>query len=182
MLTLRSKSLVRSYYPAGETAEMRYGLFESIREYALEKLNGLPEVRAAKERHSKYFVGLGGRLSAGAEGSAALLDALELERENLNTVFQRALEDEDYNAQALSAVLALDPLVALRGPFRLHIAMLDAGLSTLGDLESPTRALGLEARGRARISRGEGEEAEHGVRDALRCPAVRENFASVPSQ
>ncbi|MBS1149398.1 MAG: Serine/threonine kinase family protein [Myxococcaceae bacterium] len=159
VLTLRSKSLVRSYFPPGGSGEMRYGLFESIREYALEKLQALPEARAAKDRHTKYFTALGGRLSAGAEGSAALLDALELERENLNSVFQRALEDEDYNSQALSAVLALDPLLALRGPFRLHIAMLDAGIAKLGETESAKRTLGLEARGRARISRGEGDEA-----------------------
>jgi tetratricopeptide (TPR) repeat protein len=159
VLTLRSKSLVRSYFPPGGSGEMRYGLFESIREYALEKLEELPEVIAAKERHTRYFIALGGRLSSGAEGSAALLDALELERENLNSVFQRALEDEDYNSKALSAVLALDPLLALRGPFRLHIAMLDAGLAKLGEAESAKRTLGLEARGRARISRGEGDEA-----------------------
>ena len=159
VLTLRSKSLVRSYFPPGGSGEMRYGLFESIREYALEKLQALPEEAAAKARHLRYFIALGGRLSAGAEGNAALLDALELERENLNSVFQRALEDEDYNSNALSAVLALDPLLALRGPFRLHIAMLDAGLAKLGETESPKRTLGLEARGRARISRGETEAA-----------------------
>ena len=159
VLTLRSKSLIRSYFPPGRGAEMRYGLFESIREYALEKLQGLPEEQPAKERHTRYFLALGDHLSAGAEGSAALLDALELERENLNAVFQRSLEDENYNPHALSAVLALDPLLALRGPFQLHLAMLDAGLAKLGQTPSACRTLGLEARGKARISRGEGDEA-----------------------
>ena len=78
VLTLRSKSLVRSYYPASGSGEMRYGLFESIREYALEKLNVLPEAASARVRHTRFFIALGGRLSAGAEGSGALLDALEL--------------------------------------------------------------------------------------------------------
>ncbi len=163
VMTLRSKSLVRSYFPPGGSGEMRYGLFESIREYALEKLQAMPEAAGAKAQHMKYFISLGGRLSAGAEGSAALLDALELERENLNAVFQRALDDDDYNSQALSAVLALDPLLALRGPFRLHIAMLDAGLMKLGETESVKRVLGLEARGRARISRGEADEAARDI-------------------
>ena len=163
VLTLRSKSLVRSYFPPGGSGEMRYGLFESIREYALEKLQAMPECAKAKERHSRFFLALGGRLSAGAEGSAALLDALELERENLNAVFQRALDDEDYNPQALRAVLALDPLLALRGPFRLHLAMLDAGLAKLGEGDPIKRTLGLEARGRARISRGGGPEAARDI-------------------
>lgn len=167
VLTLRSKSLVRSYFPAGGSGEMRYGLYESIREFALEKLQGLPEHAAARDRHTHYFTALGGRLSAGAEGSGALLDALELERENLNSVFQRALEDEDYNSQALSAVLALDPLLALRGPFRLHIAMLDAAIMKLGDTESVKRVLGLEARGRARISRHVLDEATADIKAML---------------
>ncbi len=163
VLTLRSKSLVRSYFPPGGSGEMRYGLFESIREYALEKLQAMPELAAAKDRHARFFTALGGRLSAGAEGNAALLDALELERENLNSVFQRALDGEDYNSLALTAVLALDPLLALRGPFRLHIAMLDAGLAKLGEEASVKRMLGLEARGRARASRGDYDQAEHDI-------------------
>lgn len=178
VLTLRSKSLVRSYFPPGGSGEMRYGLFESIREFAHEKLQALPEAAPAKERHARFFTSLGGRLSAGAEGSATLLDALELERENLNAVFQRALDTEHRNSRALSAVLALDPLLALRGPFRLHLAMLDAALAKLGEADSVKRTLGLEARGRARMARGRVVEAAEDL-EAMLALARKEGAVDV---
>ncbi len=160
LLTLRSKSLVRSYYAPGSSGENRYGLFESIREYAGEKLAAsAPLAAGARERHARFYVALGGRLSAGAEGSASLLDALELERENLNAVFQRAVEGASTGSRALRATLALDPLLALRGPFRVHLMMLEAALEKLGGDDPVLRALGLEARARAFTARGRIPEA-----------------------
>ncbi|MFT3842448.1 MAG: protein kinase [Myxococcaceae bacterium] len=167
LLTLRSKSLVRSYYAPGSAGENRYGLLESIREYAHEKLVASGQLAAARERHARFYIALGGRLSAGAEGSAALLDALELERENLNSVFQRGVENGGKGPRALRAVLALDPLLALRGPFRLHPAMLDAALAALGDADPHLRALGLEARGRVLFQRGRLEEASADITQML---------------
>ncbi|GMU58638.1 MAG: hypothetical protein AMXMBFR34_04010 [Myxococcaceae bacterium] len=157
LMTLRAKSLVRAYFPHGDDAQTRFGLFESIREYAKEKLAGQPEEAGANERHAQFYLALGEKLSIGAEGSKAQLDALDLERDNLNAVFMRAQSRND--GRALKAVLALDPLLALRGPFQVHLAMLDAALAK-GGTDDSLRAAGLEARGRARQARGRIAESE----------------------
>lgn len=148
VLALRSRSLVRAYFPPGARGEQRYGLYDTIREFAREKLAGTAEERPALERHGRFFIGLGGRFSAGAEGNASLLDALELERDNLSAVFQRALGSGRKAPLALSAALALDPLHTVRGPFLQHLAMLDHALELLPENDSVRRALGLEARAR----------------------------------
>jgi tetratricopeptide (TPR) repeat protein len=159
LMTLRAKSLVRAYFPHGDETQTRFGLFESIREYAKEKLAGRPEEAGALERHAAFYLALGEKLAIGAESSKAQLDALDLERDNLNAVFARAQAEDDDRGRALKAVLALDPLLALRGPFLVHLAMLDAALAK-GTSDDAARAAGLEARGRARQARGRIAEAE----------------------
>ena len=159
VMTLRAKSLLRGYYPPEGGGDLRYGLFESIREYAQEKLLASGAEAPVRERHARYYVSVGKRLSAEAESSPAALDALSLERENLNAVFQRAVETGQRGPRALAAVLALDPLLSVRGPFGAHLAMLDASLAVLGDQDRAYRVLGLEARGRARQVRGRVAEA-----------------------
>ncbi|MEW6430523.1 MAG: protein kinase [Myxococcota bacterium] len=159
LMTLRAKSLVRAYFPHGDDAQTRFGLFESIREYAKEKLAGRPEEAGALERHAAFYLALGEKLSIGAESSKAQLDALDLERDNLNAVFMRAQAEADDGGRALKAALALDPLLALRGPFKVHLAMLDAALAKETS-DDAARAAGLEARGRARQARGRIAESE----------------------
>jgi predicted ATPase/serine/threonine protein kinase len=166
LMLLRSKSLVRAYFPLGEEGETRFGLFESIREYSREKLAALPEGPGVMERHAAYYLKLAARVSVGVEGRPSQLDALDLERENLNAVFQRAVETRERTATPLRVVLALDALLSLRGPFPVHLAMLDAALERLG-ADLPHRALGLEARGRARQARGRLADAEADYLEAL---------------
>lgn len=159
LVTLRAKSLVRAYYPLGDENVTRFGLYESIREYAREKLNAMPERDGALERHAVYYLRTGEKLAEGAEGKKASLDSLDLERDNLNAVFQRAMDAPAPGPRALQAMLALDPLLTLRGPFRFHLEMLDGALGKLGD-DPRMRAAGLEARGRARQARGRWADAE----------------------
>ncbi len=155
---LRSKSLIRSYFPRGDELETRFGLYESIREYAFEKLEGTPIERAARERHARYFLELGSRLAVTADGNVEQLDWLELERDNLYAVFQRAVDARENSARALLAVAALDPLLTLRGPFSHHLSMIDIAMERLGH-DSAMEAAALELRGRARQARGRTQEA-----------------------
>lgn len=159
LMTLRAKSLVRAYFPTGDEQQTRFGLYETIREYALEKLQKMPDRAAVLRRHATFFLELGKRLSTGAEGSKAKLDELDLERENLSVVFQRSVETKTAPAQALAAVLALDPLLTMRGPFAVHLAMLDAVVE-LVQSDHPMLTLALEARARARLGRGRIAEAD----------------------
>jgi predicted ATPase/serine/threonine protein kinase/Tfp pilus assembly protein PilF len=165
LMLLRSKSLVRAYFPTGDEGQTRFGLYESIREYAREKLQAMPERAAVSARHTRFFLELGGRLAAGAEGSRAALDALDLERENLSAVFQRGLEDANGAEAALKAVLALDPLLTMRGPFGAHLQMLDAVVERTAE-QPALRVAALEARSRARLARGKVPDAEADLLDA----------------
>jgi tetratricopeptide (TPR) repeat protein len=139
--------------------QTRFGLYESIREYAREKFEAPADQHGAFERHATYFLKLGQGLSATAESSKSQLDLLDLERDNLSVVFARALATRGQGGRALQATLALDPLLALRGPYQVHLQMLDEGLQKLGDAPR-LRAAGLEARVRARQARGRMAEAE----------------------
>ena len=163
LMTLRTKSLVRAYFPTGDEGQTRFGLYETIREYAKEKLQGMPEHQQALARHSAYFTRLGARLAAAAESGKVFLDSLDLERENLNAVFQRALE-VGQPAVALSAVISLDPLLTMRGPFGVHLHMLDAVIDQLQ--EPGPRAAALETRSRARLARGRAVDAESDLIEA----------------
>ncbi|MBI3183647.1 MAG: tetratricopeptide repeat protein [Myxococcales bacterium] len=172
VMTLRAKSLVRSYVSPGSEGELRYGLYESIREFALEKLQKGREEAAACERHARYYIEQGRRCSEGAESSGALLDGLAVERENLYAVFQRGVSappgEAERRFQALEAVLVLDPLLALRGPFSSHLPMLDAAIDKAKDAQPLRLALALEARGKARQARWRLAEAAADFGEALR--------------
>lgn len=160
--TLKEKSLVQAS-EAGAGGALRFRLLESIREYALEKLRALPGAgEDAFARHAAFFLELGGRLAAQVETKDALraLEQLQLERDNLSSVFQRAMAkppSPDAAREALEAALALDPLLALRGPFGAHVAMLEAA-SRLGaetGVAGELRARALVALGIARQARGQ---------------------------
>lgn len=159
---LKEKSLVRAQ-EAGAGGELRFSLLESIREYALEKLRAVPGVGdAALGRHAAFFLESGARLAAEAETKAGLssIDRLQEERENLSAVFQRAVErpaSSDAAREALEAVLALDPLLSLRGPFAAHLKMLEAAarLGAEAGVDGALRARGLLALGVARQARGQ---------------------------
>ncbi|MBL8910321.1 MAG: protein kinase, partial [Archangium sp.] len=165
LMGLRAKSLVRAYFPSGDENQTRFGLYETIREYAAEKLARFTDQGTAFERHATFYIALGQRLSAGAEGSKSKLDELDLERENLSVVFERARVAKD-GQKALAAGLALDPLLTLRGPFAPHLELLDHVVELVR--ATPTMAgQALEARGRARTARGRLAEGESDLFDAL---------------
>jgi predicted ATPase/predicted Ser/Thr protein kinase len=164
--SLKDKSLVRAW-ESGADGELRFGLLDSIREYALEKLAAMPGVgEGALARHAAYFLELGGRLASEAETKQAVaaIDRLQLERDNLSAVFQRAIErslSPEAAREALEAALALDPLLSLRGPFGAHLKMLEAATQRAGEagVEGRRRAEGLLAQGVARLARGQLVEA-----------------------
>ncbi len=165
LFALRSKSLVRAYFPTGDESHTRFGLYETIREYGWEKLQAMPERDGALTRHARWYLDLGKRTAARAESSKPLLDALDQERENLQTVFERRVDKEGGAPDALAAVLALDPLLTMRGPFGAHLQLLDTVVERLGD-EPALLSSGLEARGRARLARGRAADAQEDLQAA----------------
>ena len=66
---------------------------------------------------------------------------------------ERALASKTPSDIPLRVVLALDPLLTLRGPFALHPTMVRVALEALPDDAVRPRMLALEARGRLRQAR-----------------------------
>jgi predicted ATPase/predicted negative regulator of RcsB-dependent stress response len=150
--SLLDRSLCRGL-PDLDRGTIRFHLYEAIRELAVKKLG---TVRAEVElRHARHYVALGERLSG---------TRLESERENLLAVIERA-PDALYAARAL---LALDPLLSVRGPYERHLALSDQVLAKEAELPPPITARLLAARGNVRRMAGRTSEALDDLQRALR--------------
>lgn len=115
--SLRRKSLVRQYEAETRDCETRFQLYESIRQYAAEKLGSEREL--LEERHADHYIGIAA--GRGMEGA-------RLERENLLAAYQR-LRDRDPRRSA-RIVLALAPLLQAQGPAELLVDMIERVLRT----------------------------------------------------
>jgi predicted ATPase len=63
--------------------ERRFGMLESVREYALERLEIAEEERHARRRHAEYFLGLLCQADPWQSMTPQLLDRLQIEHDNL---------------------------------------------------------------------------------------------------
>lgn len=154
--SLRNKSLLRSYQTS--RGEVRLSLYESVREFAAEKLAKLGEAPAIEQRHQEFFLDVAARLGDRGVKSLRLLIA---ELDNLMAIAERALTRSNPGAAdaalALQALIAVGPVYAVRGPIALYLAWLDRGLAAanaVGGVPAEVRAKALQARGRAQPQRG----------------------------
>src|SRR5262245_51107700 len=158
--SLREKSLLRVAELPELAGELRFDMLQTIRAYAEEKLALEPNAGATLARHAGYFVAAGTRWSLAvdrADGPDALR-RLAAEMPNLVAVHRRALAGPSPTparvAQALGAVLALEPVFYMRGPAVLCLTLLDAALASAPDqpvegLPGSALVLGPKARARA---------------------------------
>jgi len=113
---LADKSLARSR--RGEE-EVRYALYETVREYAREVLEASPEAAEVDRRHGLWFARLGGAASITAlQGAdqARVRQALSSSRANLQAAAWRGLHRRDAEV-AVPAALALLVLAEAEGPY-----------------------------------------------------------------
>lgn len=116
---LAAKSLVR------RDADGRYGLHESIRQFAAEKLEN---VVGARQRHGAYYAAF----AAQFDGSASLgtLEMLQGERANLRAAWEWSLPEQVEITAKLLPGLAL--LYSLRGPLSEGESLFAVALSQPG--------------------------------------------------
>jgi predicted ATPase len=117
---LRSKSLLAR---AESCCESRFVMYETIREYAAEKLGKRSE--PARDRHAAYFTGDAMRkrandLKRGRDTARTLLDDLD----NLLAVHTRALERNDAT-MAVQVLRISWPLYRVRGPFDAFLGQIE---------------------------------------------------------
>ena len=98
---------------AGDTT--RYRMLETVREYAIERLEDSGEMAAVRSRHARHYAAFAGEAGAGLKGpnEHSWLVRVETELDNLRAAVTWSVESEDADA-ALTIISAL----ALQG---LHI-------------------------------------------------------------
>ncbi|ORB88463.1 Putative HTH-type transcriptional regulator [Mycobacterium persicum] len=118
----------KSLVVADDTGDgMRYRLLETVRQYALEKLDESGETDEVRTRHRDYYTGMTTELEAqGHWADERLLHWAQTEIDNLRAAFTRSREGGDFDT-ALQLILSLRPLW-LRGG-RVQEAL--AGLSAI---------------------------------------------------
>jgi len=132
--SLRDRSLLASADLADLPGENRFSLLNSIREYAAQRLDDTGDRDLAEARHTAYFLDHGQKLAAQLEERHDFrsLRHLHLEADNLTAVLLRALAITPATSEsaeiALHTLLALDPVLQVRGPFSRHLEWLDAAL------------------------------------------------------
>ncbi len=167
-------SLVRATPRPELDGELRFSLFETIREFAAERLATTSETAARlADRHAEFFARLGGELAAPAVSSGGpAAHRLELELDNLIAAHRHALAALD--ARALSLALATHRALIRRGMARRALELLDAALRCSAATPATLAAAAL-ARARARRMLGEVREARAAVHESLALARVADD-------
>ena len=110
----------------------RYTMLETIREYALERLQQEPDEAAARRRHSGYFVDLGVQAKAvlSSEEAPAGLARLDAEHDNLRAALDWSHEHEP--EAFLRLVDALYQFWYIRGHYREGLRYFDRARTIAG--------------------------------------------------
>jgi predicted ATPase len=82
---------------AGETAEPRFGMLETIREFAAEQLEASGEADKYRARHASYYLELAdrGNIALGTSDQLEWLDRFSRETDNFRAVLRRAVRRDD---------------------------------------------------------------------------------------
>jgi len=112
---------------------MRYGLLETVRQYALEKLGESGEADEVRTRHCYYYTATASRLESTTQPwDERLLDWAEIEIDNLRAAYGWSRERSDFEA-ALRLVSSLQEFWYRRGRMREGLDAFDAIFAEAAD-------------------------------------------------
>jgi non-specific serine/threonine protein kinase len=162
---LVSSSLVERLDTGG--GESRFGMLESIREFALERLSATDEDALARRAHAHYFGELAERLSIAieTEGDDSSLVLLQPEIDNIRAALTWALVSEP--VEALRMADTLHEFWNRYGHFAEGRAWLDKSLAAAPDAPTSIRALALLTAGWLAHQQGDLEQAQAQLEEAL---------------
>ena len=145
---LCERSLAQACESPTADGTMRYRLYESVREYAAERLAQATERAEVEARHEAHYhaLALDAERAAGARGRSRTLALLATEFDNLLAVHRRATThaaqgDVGAATRALELAVALEPLALARGPLGLGLETLEQALAVAGPLRARAPAL-----------------------------------------
>jgi predicted ATPase/class 3 adenylate cyclase len=100
--SLVAKSLLRQ--ADGPEGQSRFGMLETIREFAAEQLQSLGELLELRDRHLDYYLAYAEAAEAELRGprQAAWFDRLECENDNLRAALEWSYAEPDSGAQAIA--------------------------------------------------------------------------------
>ena len=159
---LRDKSLVRTFESRELAGELCFGLYESIREFAWEKLEASGDRDATLARHIRCFARLGTDLAQAMSrpGGAQALRRLAALRDNLVAAHERALAQGDVESAARIAI-SMERVALDQGPHEAFCALYDAtvGAAQRASLDASLLGPLMVARGLLRFVRMDQEGA-----------------------
>ncbi len=129
--------------------EPRFVMLETIREYALERLESHGETEEVRRAHAVYFLALAEEAEQGMAGpqQALLLERLEQEHDNLRAAMQWSTSQAGREI-ALRLGGALQPFWRIRGHFSEGQDFLAHALPQSNEVAAPVRAKALYAAAR----------------------------------
>jgi non-specific serine/threonine protein kinase len=138
VLDLLDHLVAKSLVTLDHGPQARFGMLESVREYARERLLERGEAAAARAAHARHFTALAKR-SETALAPRPWLDALETDLANVRLMLDWQLSDGD-PATCLRLAWDLWALWYLRGYLREGIAWIEQALARGTDESAPQRA------------------------------------------
>jgi tetratricopeptide (TPR) repeat protein len=150
------QSLVRQQ--EGVAGEPRFTMLETIREYALERLQASADAATLAQQHTAYYLQAGQALTPDSAEEAPWLERMALEHDNLRAVLQRSLDHGDAET-ALQLGTALWWFWEMYGHWREGRRWLQAALAAGGDVAPATRMQALAVAGNMAWQQGDYTEA-----------------------
>jgi predicted ATPase/DNA-binding CsgD family transcriptional regulator len=154
LASLLDKSLLRQEETTG--GEPRFRMLETLREYALERLEQSGDADTIRGRHAEHFLSLAEEAERELRGppSTRWLDRLEDEHDNLRAALRWAIEAHDAEL-ALRLGVALQRYVDVRGDLHEGQRWLEDALALDAPTAAPLRARALHVAGRLAWLRGD---------------------------
>jgi non-specific serine/threonine protein kinase len=165
LAALADHSLIQpAAQPDGGT---RFGMFETLRAYALEQLEASDEAGAPRERHAAYYAGLPARtlpFPPTGLNTAARVELLDAELANLRAAFAWLLAHDPEAAMQLA--LDLRAFWEIRGYYSEGRRWIEAGLARPTAVSERTRAWCVVELGELAVWQGDYTLAERLATDA----------------
>ncbi len=172
---LKDKSLLRRGSSHLSIGRSRLTHYAPIRDFAEDQLHRSGHLVRMRNRHAAYFLEVGRALAEEVDTHGGVLRRrqLEQEAENLMAVVRTSLAADPLTLldveRALRGLLALEPVLATRGPFQVHLMLLDMALepAEVLNIDPLLHARALESRGRVRRVRAMLEQSLADLERAL---------------
>jgi predicted ATPase/DNA-binding NarL/FixJ family response regulator/Tfp pilus assembly protein PilF len=168
--SLVDKSLVRQERSGvGGRADVRFGMLETIREYALERLVASGEAPATQRRHAEYYLGGAEVVFAELKNTqlAAWLQSVAIEHENIRAALTWCEEHREPEL-GLRAARLLAWVWTVRGQTTEGRARLTGLLAVSGSAPRALRAEALYAAGTLALSQSDLTGARHLFEESLK--------------